>query len=314
LSCTFSPMNNSLAFFVACSGVLVFGALRAQNPEFVSDPWEVRMVSAPSELDADAQRLFRHGTTWMASNPAAADWQVVKHLDRNQPSRMWGAGQAFDSPDTESRALEAWTWALEGFGWNSDVVGDIHVARGAKHERAFASQVLEGWPVLGSKFQAKFHENRLVLVSSDWWPVLVPVASNSELSEDAVVAQLESDMAVDPSVGNVGTTYVTDFGWEDLGMAWLPVQEGGEGTSNWSAHPVWQLEITGRRGVLPVRYLTWVDMVTGAVVMRVNQVVHEAPAKEVNRMGPRTSLRPRGGSCGGGLSSQRAGSGESSGP
>ena len=294
MSCTFSPMNNSLASVVACLGVLVFGALRAQTPEFVSDPWEVRLVSIPSELDADAQRLFRHGASWMSSNPAAADWKVIKHVDRNLPSRLWGAGQAFDSPDTESRALDAWTWALEGFGWEPAVVGDIHVARGAKHERAFASQVLEGWPVLGSKFQAKFHENRLVLVSSDWWPALEPVASNDGLSEEMVVAQLESDMAVNPSVGNVGTTYVTDFGWEDLGMAWLPVQESGEGASTWNAHPVWQLEITGRRGVLPVRYLTWVDMATGAVVMRVNQVVHEAPAKEVNRMGLKASSTGRG--------------------
>ena len=66
-------------------------------------------------------------------------------------------------------------------------------------------------------------------------------------------------------------------------MAWLPVRTEVDGQTMWEAHPVWQVEITGRRGVLPVRYLTWVNLVTGEVVMRANQVVHEAP--EVRTMG-----------------------------
>ena len=44
----------------------------------------------------------------------------------------------------------------------------------------------------------------------------------------------------------------------------------------WNAHPIWQVEIQGRRGVIPVRYLTWVDMSTGAIVLRQNQVMHES--------------------------------------
>jgi len=287
-------MNNSLAFLVACSAVATLGSLRAQTPEFVSDPWEVRMTSTPSVVDVDSQRLFRQGSMWGESNPAMADWQVLKHADRNLPSRMWGAGEPLPGLDIEARAMEAWAWSLDAFGWAPAVVGDIHVARGSKHQRAFASQFLEGLPVLGSKFQAKFHDDRLVLVSSDWWPELVPVEAGAGVTTGGVLAQLESDMAVGGSEGNVGTTYVTDFGWQDLGMAWIPVEEAGEAGSSWLAHPVWQLEITGRRGVLPVRYLTWVDMVTGSVVMRVNQVVHEAPAKEVNRMGMKNAGAERG--------------------
>ena len=75
---------------------------------------------------------------------------------------------------------------------------------------------------------------------------------------------------------NTGTTYLSDFGHEDLGMAWLPVQAAQEGQAVWNAHPIWQVEIQGRRGVIPVRYLTWVDMSTGAVVLRQNQVMHES--------------------------------------
>ena len=146
---------------------------------------------------------------------------------------------------------------------------------GNKHDRAFSRQALNGLPVLGSMFQAKFRGDRLVLVASDWWPGLVPLDANHTTTE--MQALLEADMAAGAIDGNQGTTYLTDFGVEDLGMAWLPVKTEVDGQTIWEGHLTWQVEVTGRRGVLPVRYLTWVDLVAGEVVMRSNQVVHEAP-------------------------------------
>ena len=191
----------------------------------------------------------------------------------------------FGQADATERALSAWEWALADFGWNPDFVGEVHLARGAKHTRVFANQEWQGLPVLGSKFQAKFHEHNLVFVSSDWWPALIAISSSPEVTEASVMAQLQQDMAVNAAFGNVGTQYVSEFGFESLGMAWLPVKMQHEGEWVWEARPIWQVEITGRRGVLPVRYLTWVDMSSGEVVLRTNQVVHEAPANPVRHMG-----------------------------
>lgn len=277
-------MKHALALLAFC-GVTAFEALHAQTPEFVQDPWEVRLPNAAISADAESQRTMRQQPFWVNSEPASSGWLVVMHEDRESPARMWGPGQPFSQPDMESRALAAWSWSLSTLGWSPEALGEMSVARGAKHQRVFAQQVLAGLPVLTSKFQAKFHDESLVLVSSDWWPSLIPVPQGEGVSQAEVLASMEADMATGGAVGNTGTGYITDFDWQDLGMAWLPVLAQGEGEAEWHAHPVWQVEISGRRGVLPVRYLTWVDMTTGEVVMRVNQVVHEAPSRKVNRMG-----------------------------
>ena len=164
---------------------------------------------------------------------------------------------------------------MGSFGFLGDDLGEVRVARGSKHDRVFATQELAGLPVLGAKLQAKFRGDRLVMVGSDWWPNLQPVQADPALTQASVLQALQADMAVGEA-GNVGTTYLSDFGHEDLGMAWLPVRAAEEGQAVWNAHPVWQVEIQGRRGVIPVRYLTWVDMSTGTVVLRQNQVMHES--------------------------------------
>ena len=266
---TTHPLNMILATFALALPL----AHHAQSIEYVSDPWEVKVQNRWMAPDRLAQRNFRESQAWQASLPHAAGWQVIAQEETELPSRTWGAGVSIEG---EGRAVEAWSWALGAFGWSPGLIGDVIWVEGNKHDRAFSRQALNGQPVLGSMFQAKFRGDRLVLVSSDWWPDLVTVDANHTAAE--MQALLEADMAVGEASGNQGTTYLTDFGAEDLGMAWLPVKTEVDGQVIWEAHSTWQVEVTGRRGVLPVRYLTWVDMVTGAVVMRSNQVVHEAPA------------------------------------
>ena len=273
---TLHPLNTALVTLALLAPITT----SAQSVEFVSDPWEVKVQERWTAPDRALQRAFREGVTWQASMPHLQGWQVIADEETQRPSRMWGAGVPMEGQG-EDRAMSAWSWALGSFGWNAETVGDVTLVEGSKHHRAFAQQVVNGLPVLGSMFQAKFRGNRLVLVASDWWPELVPVVANH--SEAEMLALLEGDMAVGGQVGNQGTTYVTGFGAEDLGMAWFPVRTEVDGQTMWEAHPVWQVEITGRRGVLPVRYLTWVNLVTGEVLMRANQVVHEAP--EVRTMG-----------------------------
>ncbi|HCC64506.1 MAG TPA: hypothetical protein DEP62_04765, partial [Flavobacteriales bacterium] len=217
----------------------------------------------------------RDGSVWHQTEAAQAGWRVQAHENRVVPARLYGPGVVLPGDSPESRALAAWEWTLGGFGFSGDALGEVRVARGSKHDRVFATQELDGLPVLGAKLQAKFRGDRLVMVGSDWWPHLQPVAADPALTQDAVLQALQADMAVG-QVENTGTTYLSDFGHEDLGMAWLPVQAAQEGQTMWSAHPIWQVEIQGRRGVIPVRYLTWIDMSTGAVVLRQNQVMHES--------------------------------------
>ena len=254
----------------------------AQNPEFTYDPWEVQLV-APGQVDRASQRLTREAMNWSAGQAAASGWQVLCHVDRALPARMWGPGVVFEDASPEVCALQAWDWALSTFHWDASQMGPLHVAKGQKHLRVFGTQTFEGLPVLGSKFQAKFKDHKLVMVGSDYWPELQAVEDLVAHAE--VESMLEATMAVNPVAGQTGTNYITEFDVHDLGMAWLPIKRQQEGRVEWLAHPVWTLEITGRRGVLPVKYLTWVDMTNGEVVFRVNQVMHDSSHDSPRRMG-----------------------------
>ena len=246
-------------------------AHHAQSIEYVSDPWEVKVQDRWMAPDRLAQRNFREsrlaGVTasccWLAGHRPGGNRTSITHV---------GAGVSIEGEGAQWRHGPGhWRFRVESrVDWGRDLGGGEQT-----RSRLFKSSAQ--WPArVGIHVSSKFRGDRLVLVSSDWWPDLVTVDANHTTAE--MQALLEADMAVGEASGNQGTTYLTDFGAEDLGMAWLPVKTEVEGQVIWEAHPTWQVEVTGRRGVLPVRYLTWVDMVTGAVVMRSNQVVHEAPA------------------------------------
>ena len=283
---TFSPMKQ--AFPLQALVILGFVCVEAlsQDLEFAVDPWEVRISTSQVGPTSDRQEMFRQDERWLTSDPALMDWVVVAHEDQHVPSRMWGAGISIEAATPEERAIQAWEWGLSNFGWDPSQIGETTVAKGSKHERVFAKQLLDGLPVIGSKLQAKFSGEKLVMVGSDWWPNLTAVSWGDGVSQSAILAEIEADMGVGSESNNSGTTGIAEFDWVDLGMAWYPVAEFSEDGVQWNAHPVWQLEITGRRGVVPVRYETWVDMHEGEVIQRMNRVVYEAPAdKVVHSMG-----------------------------
>ena len=247
------------------------------------DPWEIRW-DAGGPATKNSQRSFRSGAPWSTSPASEAGWVIQAHADRSLPARLWGPGQSMPGQNVQEKAIEAWGWALGPFGWDPTCLGELRQARSSKHHRVFCEQLLDGQPVLGSKLVAKFTNDELVSVSCDWWPDLVPQEWGAGLDMADVLEFLEADMAA--VGGNSGTDYITDFAYDDLGMAWLPVySEDVDGF--WEAHPTWQIEITGRRGVIPVRYLTWIDMTDGSVVMRTNRVMHHGPESKVRRMGQR---------------------------
>ena len=275
-------MKWMLPFGVLTLWVGSMAEVNAQNPADATDPWEVRLVDRPVAVDGEVQRAYRQSLPWTSSEAHAAGWRVQAHEDRAIASRLFGPGHPMTSQNLEDRAAEAWAWGLSADGWQQEVLGEVTIAHGSKHDRAFARQMLDGSPVLGSRFQAKFHGMNLVMIGADWWPSLT-IFEGVVLDPSSVVDALEQDMAVGAT--NSGTTYISNFSVEDQGMAWYPRSVQEDEGAVWKAYPVWQLEVQGRRGVIPVRYQTWVDMTSGEVLMRQNLVMHEAPREETRRMG-----------------------------
>lgn len=129
---------------------------QSQDIEWATDPWEVRFEPALYAPDAFVQQAFRSSPEWTVSAPAQAGWMVEADDQGMFPRRMYGPGVTMATGTTTEQAAEAWEWAFQSYGWNEAQLGPIHVAKGPKHVRAFAHQMLEGKPVLGTKLQAKF--------------------------------------------------------------------------------------------------------------------------------------------------------------
>ena len=264
-------MNMRTLLFAAL-GMLVWLNGQSQDVEFAYDPWEVRWQSTVYHPDVARQQGLREASAWQNAAPAAEGWMVEFHEDQALPLRMFGHGVTFNDASPEAKALSAWQWALGSFGWEAGQTGDLHVAKGSKHTRVFAQQTVQGKLVLGTKLQAKFHGANLVMVGSTWFPA-ANLAEGNEWSQSQVEAFLFAEMA--SQEGQFGTQFVSDFEIQNWQAAWLPAQAQG----SVELHPAWSLEVRGRRGVLPVRYLVWFDALTGEVVLRSNQVMHEAPSR-----------------------------------
>ena len=153
----------SVAFFSAMTLALPESA--AQNPEFNGDPWEIRLPQGALTPSDEAQRAFRDGSVWHQTEAAQAGWRVQAHENRVCLRACTDLACAVRRLARISRpcglGLGAWRFWLSG-----DALGEVRVARGSKHDRVFATQELDGLPVLGAKLQAKFRGDRLVMVGS----------------------------------------------------------------------------------------------------------------------------------------------------
>jgi hypothetical protein len=264
-------MRTPLLFTFFAASVLSFAQ---------SDLHEVRFRGTPVTVPQETQQArLRAESAWPGFATEHPRWQAVMDAHTGLPHRAYGPGLTYDGMDWEGRLL-AFEAELAAFGINADFEWDVHES-GAKHDWAFAQQSVEGVPVFGAKVMTKWRDGALVAWGADWYRDAT-FPEGELLSEQDLLTAAEAGLGLD------------EWGVPEVHPMVLVPQTTDAGSLAFRL--VQPFVVSGRLGALPKRYLTWVDALTGEVLMRTNQVRHidgriampataDRPERVVRRMG-----------------------------
>jgi hypothetical protein len=236
------------------------------------DMFEVRlsMGDQMSTLDEVEQADLRAKSEWGVWANEHEEWRVIMGRGTKLPHRAWGGGI-----EIEGEGVEIWHSVftqdeMNIFGVDVDQVGETrysYKSNGAIHERAFSTQVIEGYDVLLSSLTTKWRDGKLVMWGLDWWPDAT-VPEGQILSDDDILTFAMNDLPMN-------TLEVTWNGWGIL------PDDYAEG----EFRLVRKVMIEGFIDGLLRKYSTWVDAITGQVWLRKNQVVHHVGKRTIRHMG-----------------------------
>lgn len=264
-----------LAFYVSSS--------QAQfDPTGSWDPQEIRLLNMeldPSDAQQAQLRTASAWPEWAANHPK---WRTIMSASTGLPHRAFGPAMELGGSGIEEKAMNFAATSLVDFGVQDELEWTIHQQTG-RHEWAFANQTVNGIPVEGGRITTKWLDGKLVLWGADWFRDAA-IPSGDWLSEGvrmaAATADVQMDEWADPVAG-------------DIRLVPTPALHPGEGLE-W--HLVQEWMVAGRVGSIPRRYKTWVDVHSGSVLLRINQVKHidgrssvpamnNKPERVVRRMG-----------------------------
>ncbi|MGY8941318.1 MAG: hypothetical protein ACKVJH_04720 [Flavobacteriales bacterium] len=256
-------------------------ALAAQiNHESVIDPLEIRLERIEEDPTETQQRLLRESSAWGTWSVQHPRWRAIMSNTTGLPHRAFGPAMEVPGSSLEEKAQHFISNSLTAFGVEGSMDWQVQTGMG-RHDWAFAIQEVNGIPVEGGRLTTKWLNGELVLWGADWY-------------RDAMIP--EGDMLSELALLEAATAGVNLDEWADpvLGDYRLVPTADDEGNLVWHLVQSWM--ISGRDGAVPRRYQTWVDVHSGEVLMRVNEVKHidgrwSVPAMEgkpervVRRMG-----------------------------
>lgn len=240
--------------------VLLFAASSAMaqytTPMASHDPHEVRLPSSWVDPEDAVQSRLRATPFWQGFKAEHDRWQVIYDQSTGAVHRAFGP--AIPTPDAPSW-LES---QLTEMGWNVSLSTWRSTAMG-RHTLHRTTQTVNGRTVFGSEFVVKEGEQGVIMWGAQAhaeaaWPENLNPLSPAEVEAAASAGLSLSDMVV--------TT----------GEEWLmPVRRLVPERVVFDFRPAIEIRVRGRfDDGTPVDYRTLVDLETGEVLLRQNQVKH----------------------------------------
>lgn len=245
-------------------GLSVFHLGSAQSdalydPAIAFDPLEIRLQPLDDQPAEAQQRLLREQSGWNVWAAEHPNWRCIMSSASGLPHRAFGPALEVNGATLESKAQAFADQQLTSFGIAVDGAWTVETKMG-QHQWAYAAQTWNGIPVRGGKIVTKWWNEQLIMWGADWYSIPEDAGTGTPLS---VEAQMESATA--------GIQFDEWFGVVADAMMWVPTR-GTTDALDWHLVQTWT--VSGRVGTVPRRYDTGVDVHTGEVLWRQNQVMH----------------------------------------
>lgn len=257
-----SPFSSILHFFGAILLLQAYTAtpVLAQIDHIaVLDPLEVRLNRLEKDPEEQQQRILRAASGWNEWSVGYPRWRAIMSESTGLPHRAFGPSIPVFGDNLAAKAQHWFDTNMETFNVSMEWL-DWQVSAGTgRHDWAFADQKVNGIPVEGGRFTTKWLDGELVLWGADWY-------RNVTLPEGDVLSELALEEAATQDV------YFDEWGVVEAGDLRLVPISDNQGGMEWHLIQSWM--VPGRQGVIPRRYTTWVDVHSGEILMRVNEVKH----------------------------------------
>ncbi|MGB0424893.1 MAG: hypothetical protein ACPGED_11230, partial [Flavobacteriales bacterium] len=211
-------------------------------------------------IDFEAQNQL---ISWQNFKNNHERWSAVFNQSHALPHRAFGPGIVVPGNTALEKSSQFIASELEAFGVRQDFLTNPISSTNKNQERVFYKQVVEGLEVLNSSVQLKYNNGLLVMMSLDYY-FDAQVPQGAQLDQNVVVAQALEGL----NLNNIEIS--------TLGEALLPRYINGSHIF----HHVSKVEIKGYLNTTPVKYHCLVDVLTGELLLRENQVWHIDAKKE----------------------------------
>jgi len=245
---------------------------QVSDPNVHMDPAEVRLPATWEAPNPQVQSQLRRGAFWSGFKDAHPRWQVQFHPATRTVHRAYGPAIPVDNaPQWMANQLEAAGWAIALGEWTDTEMG--------KHQFYRTTQMAQGRPVYGTELVVKKAEAGVVMWGAQCFPQATWPEGMVNLDNEAVSASATDGLTLADMVATVG------------GESLIPLKSSVNEQEVIDFRPARSVLVSGTAiSGVPVQYATWVDLETGAVLERINQVQHvgqpHGNPSRVKPMGP----------------------------
>ena len=245
--------------FLGLSLFLSFSIFGQNDIERNSDPLEVRLYQSEEAYHSDKQMTLSNSSVWKAFQGANSKWTSLFNERTGMPTKAFGNPiEAIGSTDTE-RATSFLNEMNQSFSAGTILLSARPEIKTSKFTNVVFDQTFNGMKVLFSKASVKLVNGKVVQFAFGVHPDI-------QLEDKPVVGLQQARLAA-----LQGITSTIEIIRSTGEISILPVPKA----SSFEYRKIYIVTVSTRNSQnVPQRYLTYIDAITGKILMRKNLVCH----------------------------------------
>ena len=245
--------------FLGLSLFLSFSIFGQSSIERNFDPLELRLYQSEEAYHSDNQMTLSNSSVWKTFQGAHPKWTSLFSERTGMPTKAFGNPiEAIGSTDTE-KAISFLNEMNQSFCYGAIQLSARPEIKTSKFTNVVFDQTFNGMKVLFSKASVKLVNGKVVQFAFGVHPN-IQLENNLEIGEQQ--ARLAAQQGITSNVESIQST-------SELFILPVPAP------SSFEYHKVYSVTVSTRNTQnVPQKYLTYIDALTGKILMRKNLVSH----------------------------------------